>query len=507
MTKRDGLVPIKLEVDPTDAVVTGYAGALVYLDLWNRMGMPALVDEIVHICGTQGWMDRQIVTGLMLLNLVGGDCVDDMEKLEEDKGLCSMVRACEYDGLNSAQRRIAQKRFRSGRNRSLPAPTQISAFLESCHDEKEEGKRSPGTAFIPQANNHLVGLRDLNTQLVARIQRHRPQKIATLDGDATLVESDNRNALYCYKGPKAYQPFNVWWAEQQLVLHSEFRDGNVPAGFDIVRVLKDALRCLPAGVEKVYVRQDTAAYDVAVLAWCEREREHPEYGRIEFTISADITQAFKDEVHKEAKWTKEWRGTGPNRRQTGREWAEIVFVPATHAALTDIREPFRYIAIREKMGDQLTLLDAGTGKNAPFPTIVMNNQCYKLHAIVTNRRDEPAEDLIRWHFERCGKSEEAHSIMKSDFAGGKTPSAKFGANAAWWALMILTMNFQMAMKRLVLGPRWEKKRMKATRFELINSAGRLVSHSRQCFLRVTDKLHDWLFQLREAVRAMKPLLE
>lgn len=507
MSGRDGLVPIRLEADPTEAVVTGYAGVLAYLDFWNKLGMPGKIDESVHICGSQGWMDRQIVTTLMLLNLTGGDCVADVDKLESDKGLCAMVRSCEYEGLNRAQRRATGQRFRAGRGRSLPAATQISTFLEACHDERQEARRIPGKAFIPIANKHLVSLRDLNTQLVAKVQQLRPQAIATLDGDATIVQTDNASALFCYKGPRAYQPYNVWWAEQELVLHSEFRDGNVPAGFDAVRVMQEALAHLPDGVERVYTRQDTAAYDVDFLAWCEREREHPKYGRILFTISADITAALKEAALQEVEWTKEWRGVGSKRRQTGREYAEIVFVPGTHAVLTDIREPFRYIAIREKQSDQLTLLDAGTGKNPPFPTIVMNNLCYKLHAIVTNRREEPAQDLIQWHFERCGKSEEAHSIMKSDFAGGQMPSAKFGANAAWWSLMILTMNFQMAMKRFVLGPRWENKRMKATRFALINAAGRLVSHSRQCFLRVSAKLHAWLVKLREAVRRLEPILE
>ena len=107
MSARDGMVPIRLEVDPTEAVATGYSGALVYLDLWNRLGMPDKVDETVHICGSQGWMDRQIVTAAVLLNLVGGDCVADVDKLEADKGLCAMVRSCEYDGSNRAQRRAA----------------------------------------------------------------------------------------------------------------------------------------------------------------------------------------------------------------------------------------------------------------------------------------------------------------------------------------------------------------------------------------------------------------
>jgi hypothetical protein len=51
-------------------------------------------------------------------------------------------------------------------------------------------------------------------------------------------------------------------------------------------------------VEQVYMRQDTAAYQTEVMAWCEREREHPQYGRILFTISADVTAALREEISK-----------------------------------------------------------------------------------------------------------------------------------------------------------------------------------------------------------------
>ena len=53
--------------------------------------------------------------------------------------------------------------------------------------------------------------------------------------DATLSETHKREAKYSYKKYKAYQPLNVYWAEQGLVLFSEFRDGNVPANFDLLR--------------------------------------------------------------------------------------------------------------------------------------------------------------------------------------------------------------------------------------------------------------------------------
>ena len=59
--------------------------------------------------------------------------------------------------------------------------------------------------------------------------------------DATLMETSESEALYCYKGFKSYQPMHTWWSEEELVVHSEFRDGNVPAGYDQLRVFKKAI--------------------------------------------------------------------------------------------------------------------------------------------------------------------------------------------------------------------------------------------------------------------------
>jgi len=47
-------------------------------------------------------------------------------------------------------------------------------------------------------------------------------------------------------------------------------------------------------------------------------------------------------------------------------------------------------------------------------------------------------------FSRCGRSEEAHAVMKEDFAGGKLPSEDFGENAAWW--WVQGLGFQLTCK-------------------------------------------------------------
>ena len=60
----------------------------------------------------------------------------------------------------------------------------------------------------------------------------------------------------------------------------------------------------------------------------------------------------------------------------------------------------------------------------------------------------------------------------------------FGANAAWWGIMILALNLNVVMKRLVLGEGWASKRLKALRFALINLPARVIERSRTLWVRV-----------------------
>ena len=63
--------------------------------------------------------------------------------------------------------------------------------------------------------------------------------------DATLIETHKREATYCYRKYRAYQPLTTYWSEADLIVHSEFRDGNVPAGHEQLRVLRESLGYLP----------------------------------------------------------------------------------------------------------------------------------------------------------------------------------------------------------------------------------------------------------------------
>jgi hypothetical protein len=126
---------------------------------------------------------------------------------------------------------------------------------------------------------------------------------------------------------------------------------------------------------------------------------------------------------------------------------------------------------------------------------------YKVFGMVTNR-DIPGDNLIWWHRVRCGKGEEIHKVMKEDLAGGYLPSGRFGANAAWWGIMVLAFNLNSLMKRLVLPQGWAPKRLKAIRFGFINLAGRVMSHARQLIICLSGvhPAYELLIEVRQRLR-------
>jgi len=499
-----GVLGFKYEEEKHDTGMTSLAGLPIYLDLLHSMGLSELIGRHLHV-KQRGWTDAQMVSSLMLLNIAGGDCVEDLGKVQKDEGFCRILRRVEQQGIRRAERRAVERRWRKERRRSVPSPSAAFRYLSAFHDEAQEGKRKEGKAFIPVPNEHLRGLAKVNQGMAAFMQKRNPQRIATLDEDATLVETAKQDALFSYKGFKSYQPLNTWWAEQQMVLHTEFRDGNVPAGYEQLRVLKESLTLLPEGVLQVRLRSDTAGYQHSLLQYCERGEDR-RFGRIEFSVGADVTPEFKKAVLREVcekDWQPIYREVDGKRIQTNQEWAEVCFVPNAIAHSKNA-PAYRYIAIREAMGSMD--LPGMPQQEFSFQTLQMDLQHYKLFGLVTNM-DWDGERLIHWHRERCGKSEEAHLVMKGDFAGGQLPSGDFGENAAWWWIMILAMNLNMIMKRLVLGGSWTSRRMKAIRFSFINIPGRIVERSRELIIRLVKghPAFELYLEARRRIMAITPV--
>ena len=500
-----GELGFKYEVENQGEGMTGMGGIGPYLDLACRSGMVRSIERHVKARGEQGWTDAESVLSLVMLNLVGGDCVEDVDRLESDKGFCRLFSKAVSQGLSWKGRRGLKRRWRKEKRRSVPSSSAIFRYLAEFHDRAQEGLRERGKALVPLSKEALQGLCKVNADLVGFVQNNRAEQTATLDMDATLVETEKASALWCYEGYVAYQPINTWWAEQGLVVHTEFRDGNVPAGFEQRRVLEEALESLPKRVRKVRMRSDTAGYQHDLLRYCDEEK-NKWCGRIEFAVGCDVTPEFKKavlEVGEEDWVVLKRRERSGELKETARQWAEVCYVPNAIGRSKKGSE-YRYLAIRERMQDQLVLPGMEQDeKGLPFQTMRKGGVRYKVFGIVTNMHWE-GQELIEWHYKRCGRSEQAHSVMKEDLAGGTLPSGDFGENAAWWWIMVLAFNLNAALKSLVLGGQWVYKRMKAIRFHLINIPARIMERSRQLSLRLSagDSAYGWLIQIRARIAGL-----
>ena len=511
-----GILPFKYVESKKSQSMTNFSGLFPYVELLHRMGFFESVSRYVGVHqGDQGWLDSQILLHLLLLNLSGGDCPEDIERLESDKGLCKGIMQLEKRLLGVKSAREINRRFRGrkGRQRCFASPNALRTYMEKFHNEKGEEDRVWGEAYIPVSNEYLEGLSKLNAEFLSFMQLNsdsdsdsgeegRDTETATLDGDATLVASEKSEAMYCYKKYPGYQPLNIFWHEQKMVAHSEFRDGNVPAGHELKRVLCEALDRLPAGVKKVRFRGDSAAYQYELLDFCELGG-HKRFGRIEFAISCHICDSFKKSVVKLAdeEWKPIYRDLGNGngiKIKTNQQWAEVPYVGS-------LKSPdYRYIAIREPIERQRSLPlpgigDGGDGdgdeyqsesdsqRSLPFPNYqdLSNGVRYELSGLVTNM-DWDGEELIHWSRKRCGNSEHAHSVMKSDLCGGKLPSGKFGANACWWQVMVLSLNLHEMFKRLCLPANWHNHRLKSLRYWFIYVVGRVEKWGRQLHV-ILDK--------------------
>ena len=488
------VLPFKYEEETKTSGLTGLAGLPLYLELLYSFKIPAIFRKTLDMDAHEkaAWQNSDTVLSLILLNLAGGDHVEDLRIMEKDAGFCHFLKKLSTFGLRKSERVVLVKNRKQQACGALPSRSTVFRFLKQ--DETESlVQRRQGKAYIPEASKTTRQLRDCNKALLAALEHNRPSDAITLDLDATLIETHKSDSLYSYKKYKAFQPLNVWWHEQRVVVHTQFRDGNVPAGYALRPVLEEAISCLPKTSPKspkkqVLLRSDAAAYDIAFLKYCHDENIH-------FAVGCDITESLREEI--KALPESSWKSLDKHR-----EYAEVPFVPS-RLSTSKTGYEFRYVATRELLREQ-GVLPGTPDKEYPFPVEALAHQRYKIQAIVTNR-DIAADTLIFWYYKRCGNSEEAHAILKNELAGGVLPSNNFHANAIWWWISVISHNIHSIFKRLCCDKSWESSQLKRIRFHIINIPGRVLERGRQLYIRLTSGHPSYLLyqHIREAIVGLR----
>jgi hypothetical protein len=407
----------------------------------------------------RGFTDWEVIESFLLLIAGGGECPEDLSVLRADRALAELV------------------------GHGFPSPSAGKKFLYGFHDDTEDQavaeQRALFPSYVPKETPALAGLGRTNDHVVRQAQASCPQRTATLDHDGTIIESTKRQAATTYEGTRGYQPSLVVWAEQDLVVADEFRDGNVPAGTGLLRVVRRAFEALPPTVEEVYYRADSASYNHELLNWL--REEDPETGRPRaiFAVSADVSPELRAAMVSATAWHRDpedpcW------------SWAEVDFVPC-EPSYKKGRKPDRYLGIRIEPRQRELFADGAE---------------VKYYAVVTNDFERDGLEVLRWHREKAGTIEHTHDVLKNDLAAGVLPCGRFGANAAWLRLNVLVYNLLSVLRRTALPKAFERARPKRLRFWVFAMAATLIHHARCTIARLVGVFGEPAVRLSAVRRAL-----
>lgn len=454
--KETPLLPLEISPEPAKEMLTAYAGLPLVIQTMMTLGVIQSITQHLRLkVRERGFSEAEMITSLVALLCVGGDCVEDLSRLKADQGVEAML------------------------GHPVPAPETARKFLNRFHQdaliqEAKERRKPDQSAYIPLETAPLEGLGLVRQHLLRELGGRLPaQKIATVDQDATIQQSKKKEALPTYEGGRGYQPMVACWAEVGVSLADEFRDGNVPARMDPLTVAQRAFAALPATIEKYYYRADSASYNWPLLAWLrDPKRAQGPAGPIGFAISAEMHAPLRAAIVAlpQTSWTP-YKAPG-QKVDEYKDWAEVDYVP-TEPNESKASEPLRYLAIRIRPRQGELFADGSV---------------VKYFAVVSNRWELDGARLLQWHREKAGSIEMVHDVFKNELGGGVLPSGRFGANAAWLRIVLLAHDVLVALKHLALPPELLAARPKRLRFELLVQVGRLLHHAHRWVLRLASSL-------------------
>ena len=186
-------IPYAVSPEPMPGVVTGLGGVAVCSRAFRGMQLPGVCEanlgRLREIAA--GYPSGQIVETAVIGVMLGADCVEDLDRLREDPAVEKML------------------------GYKPPSARAIRDWLEKCHDApsvqraRQEAEELDLKASVPELSKGLRGLEGVvgtSAREAAQRQAAGTPTVATVDLDATVVESHKESAYWAYTGVKGYQP-------------------------------------------------------------------------------------------------------------------------------------------------------------------------------------------------------------------------------------------------------------------------------------------------------------
>jgi hypothetical protein len=415
---------IPYELATTNDLLTSRAGLITIAQLMKSIGFSQIVDlHFPQPNSNRGFKPSLFVNSTILMLHEGGACLDDLRYIREDKALCRLLgikKIPEADSMGDWLRRIGQI--------GVTASTEVNRYL-------------------------------IQTTLGYR-------KDVTLDIDATLSASKNRNAAWTYKKCTGYMPMVGHLAETGQIVATDFREGNTPPSANNLEFIHQCEAALPLGVKVTKLRIDAAGYQVAIVDECIDRG-------ILFAIRAKMNAGLKRFIEQQSE--EAWQPLQYRDEQESTEEATCRLVHTMEKS----QHAFTVVIQRKKIRGQIAI----DFEDDNTVSEVMQKGEYLYRAIATNREELTDSELVHWYNQRAEHSENRIKELKLDFGAERMPCADFDANALYFSLCSLAYNL-FALMRTLLPKQFESSRAKTIRWRLYALAGKVVMHGRRLYLKV-----------------------
>ena len=409
------VLPFKLEA--TEEELTANAGLVLFGEFVHGLGFSRWLGQEMPKPGSgRGYEAQAYVTPLDLMLTGGGRSLEDLRTLKNDRALATLLK-----------------------QDTLPSTDATGDWL-----------RRTG------AGEGLVGLDRINRRVTATRIRQTGITAHTLDGDASQIVAEKEAAQFTYKGEQGYMPMLGHLAEAGVVIHDEFRAGNIAPATDNLGFIKACEARLPKGHRIANVRLDSAGYQADIFTYCE------DTGKT-FAIGARLDAPTQKAIAgiPDADWT---------------HYADCAVAETVHS-MNDTNKAFRLIVVKHKR--QAELFD-------DHP---------RYHVIASNRVESAADTPI-WYRQRGEVSENGIKELKIGFGMERMPCGQFSANAAFFRIGVIAHNLFVLFKQSALDPDWRRHKVATVRWRLFHLPGKMVRHAGAWVLKVATEMLDRFRSIR-----------
>lgn len=309
------------------------------------------------------------------------------------------------------------------------------------------------------SNGSLEGLARTNRRLLKRGLKRDGIGGYTLDIDATGIAAEKETARMTYKGYTGYMPMVGHLAENGLVLGDEFREGNNAPAARNLEFIKYCEKQLPRGKHIKAFRADSAAYQAGVINHCDAKG-------IKYAIGADLDQAVMRQIQNLG--DSDWRPY-----QNG-------FIAETVHCMNKTGKAFRLVVIKRPV--QGSLFEKGV-------------ETERYTAIASNRTED-SEEVVQWYNQRGQCSENRIKELKIGFGMERMPCSDFRANAIFFRIGVLAYNVGRLFVLKALDAGWHRHQVQTLRWKLYATAGKIVFHGRNVWLKVSRCLNGLFSRIR-----------